>query len=111
VWGDIELTANFYVNQLPELTHRVDPVYPRSDFVRGIQDTIYVDALVCKSGRVLGVYPVHRFRDRNELEPIEDDPKLVDAAVAAVRQDLFAPASSSGQPVAVWVAVPIVFRH
>jgi hypothetical protein len=111
VWGDIELTGNFYVDLLPELTHRVAPVYPRSDFVRGIEDTILVNALVCKSGRVLDAYPVRRYRDRNELEPIEDDPKLVDAAVAAVRQDLFVPASSSGQPVAVWVAVPVIFRH
>ncbi len=111
VWGDIELTGNFYVDLLPDLTHRVDPVYPRSDFVRGVQDTIFVNALVCRSGRVLDAYPVRRYRDRAELEPIEDDPKLVDAAIAAVRQDLFTPASSNGQPVAVWVAVPVVFRH
>lgn len=110
VWGDIELIGNFYVDQLPDLTHRVDPVYPRSDLVRGIQDTVYVNALVCKSGRVLDVYPVRRYGDRNALEPIDDDPKLVDAAVAAVRQDTFTPALSSGQPVAVWVAVPVIFR-
>jgi len=111
VWGDIELTGNFYVDTLPELIRRVDPVYPRSAFVRGIEDTIIANALVCKSGHVLDAYPVPRYHDRNDSEPIKDDTKLVDAAIAAVRQYVFRPAKSYGQPVAVWVAVRVMFRR
>src|SRR2546426_5724522 len=105
-WGDITYGANFYVDALPELILTVEPQYPRRDFVRGVEDTIFINALVCRSGRVLGAYASQRYRDRNLLEPIEDDPKLVDAAIAAVRQYVFHPASSYGQPVAVWVATP-----
>jgi protein TonB len=41
----------------------------------------------------------------------EGSPSLFDdAAVNAVRQWVFAPATSNGQPVAVWVRVPVIFR-
>jgi hypothetical protein len=111
VWGDVEHAGNFYVDTLPDLIHRVNPVYPRPDFVRGIEDTALINALVCKSGYVLDAYAIPRYRDRTDVEPIEGDPKFVDAAVAAVRQYVFRPAKSYGQPVAVWVAVPVLFRR
>lgn len=111
VWGDIELTGNFYVDTLPELIHRVDPVYPRNEFERGRGDTLTVNALVCRSGHVLDAYAIPRYRDRNDREPIEADRRLADAAIAAVRQYLFHPAMSYGQPVAVWVATRVIFRR
>jgi hypothetical protein len=45
------------------------------------------------------------------LQPIEDDPKLVEAAIAAVKQYVFSPAMASGYPVAVWVSTLVVFRR
>ncbi len=111
VWGGIEFTGNFFVDTLPDLIHRVEPVYPRSDFVRGIGDTLIINALVCRSGSVLDAYAIPRFRNRSDLSPIEDEPKFVEAAITAVRQYLFRPAKSYGQPVAVWVAVPVLFRR
>ena len=109
-WGDIEYGPNFYVDTLPDVIHRVDPVYPRSDFVRGIEDTLIVNALVCRSGHVLDAYAIPRIV-RFDPEPVEIDPKLVDAATAAVKQYLFRPAKSYGQPVAVWVAVLVRFTR
>ena len=110
VLGDIELTRNFYVDTLPALIRRVEPVYPRSDFVRGVEDTFLINALVCRSGSVLDAYAVPRHRDRFDLEPIRDDPKLVEVAITAVRQYRFRPAKSGAQAEAVWVAVPVIFR-
>ena len=121
VWGDIEFTGNFYVGTLPDLIHRVEPVYPRSDFVRGVQDTVLINALVCRSGRVLDAYPIPRFRRATSSAtggwertrpPVQYDPKLVEAATTAVRQYLFDPAKTAdGQATAVWVAVLVRFTH
>jgi hypothetical protein len=59
---------------------------------------------------VLDAYALPRFRSLNDPQPIEDDPKLVDAAIDAVKQYLFQPATSDGQPVAVWVGVRVSFH-
>ena len=99
------------VDELPELIQRVEPEYPRSAFVRGIEDTIPIRALVCRSGRVLDAYLVPSFVDRGDTQPIERDPKLVEAAIAAVRQYVFKPGLVSGQAVALWVGTPVAFRR
>jgi hypothetical protein len=99
------------VNVLPDLIHRVEPFTRVVSSVRGIRDTLILEVLVCKSGRVLDAYALPRFRSLNDPQPIEDDPKLVDAAIDAVKQYLFQPATSDGQPVAVWVGVRVSFTH
>lgn len=100
-----------YLDELPELIHRVEPEYPRSVFVRGIEDTIPMKALVCRSGRVLDAFALPTFANLGDLQPIERDPKLVEAAIAAVRQYVFKPGLAAGQAYAVWVGVPVAFRH
>jgi TonB family protein len=97
---------------LPELVHRVDPEYPRSSFARGIEDTLPVLVLVCRSGIVLDAYvtPSYLLGTRDE-QPIERDPMLVKAALEAARQYVFKPAMAAGQPIAVWVHVPVAFRR
>jgi hypothetical protein len=96
---------------LPQLIRRVEPEYPRSEFVRGVEDTIPVQVLVCRSGRVLDVYVLQRYRSTEIRQPIVNDPKLVEAALAAARQYVFSPGRASGHAVAVWVATQVMFRR
>lgn len=98
------------------LVHRVDPVYPRRAFVRGIRDTINIFALVCRSGLVLDAHenPSYRNTGENPFYPdpnslIEHDPRLVEAAVAAVRQYVFAPAIVDGDPIAFEILTTVLF--
>lgn len=96
-----------FADELPELIHTVAPDYPRSAEARGIKDTVPVIALVCRTGRVLDAYSPPTYRNPGDLQPIERDPKLVEAAIAAVRQYLFKPALKSGQAIAVWLTIPV----
>ena len=100
-----------YMDELPELIHRVEPEYPRSAYVRGVEDTLQVKMLVCRSGRVLDAFVLQRFRDLTTFEPIESDPKLVEAAEGAARQFVFKPGLVAGSPVAAWVISTIQFRR
>jgi hypothetical protein len=111
VLGTIE-PGYTYADTLPDLIHRVDPEYPRSTFARGIEDTLPVLVLVCRNGLVLDAYvpPSYLVGTRDE-QPIERDPKLVEAALAAARQYIFKPAMAAGQPIAVWIHVPVAFRR
>jgi hypothetical protein len=98
------------VDEPPELIHRVDPAYPRSAEARGIEEGIVLRALVCRTGRVLDAYALPSFAHIGDLQPIEKDPKLVEAAIAAVRQYVFKPAIKSGQAIAVWVGTVVKFQ-
>jgi len=108
VMADIE-PSSMQLDELPHLIRRVEPEYPRSAFSRGIEDTIYVKALVCRSGRVLDARALISLRDIS-TQPIEHDPKLVEAALSAVRQYVFSPGMIGGAAVAVWVNTAVAFR-
>ena len=86
-----------YVEVLPEAITRVPPNYPEAARHAAVEGTVMLQALIGKDGRVRAV------RVRNSI------PMLDDAAMAAVRQWVFKPALSNGQPVAVWVGVPVTF--
>ena len=87
-----------YVEELPEATVKVPPIYP--DAAGGIEGTVMIQARVMKDGTV------------GETKVVKSIPELDAAAVEAVRQWRFKPATTAGQPVAVWVAVPVKFsRH
>ena len=97
------------VDELPEAIHRATPSYPRSLQARGMEDTLTVIALVCRTGSVLDAYVPYAYRNIGDLQPVERDPRMVEAALEAVRQYVFKPALISGQPIATWVAVPVPF--
>jgi hypothetical protein len=101
------------LDQLPDLIHRVEPEYAKSAFARGIEDTIPIRVLVCRSGHVLDAWALRSFRGlpTPNAEPIEHDPKLVEAALAAVRQYVFNPGIVGGHAVAVFVDTQVVFRR
>jgi protein TonB len=86
-----------YVEELPEVVTRVQPVYPDLARDAGVDGTVQVQALVGKDGRV---------KDVKVTKSIQ---MLDAAAIAAVRQWVFKPALSNNKPVAVWIAVPVRF--
>lgn len=93
---------------LTQLVVRSGPDYPKSDLARGIAQTIVVRALLCRSGHVIDAYPVPTFRDPPD-QPIEFDPKLVEAAQVAVRGHVFT-SPILPQGIAVWADIPVKFE-
>jgi TonB family protein len=86
-----------YVEVLPEALERVPPEYPTQARVDGVAGTVIVIALISAEGRVADAF-VH-----------DSIPELDRAAMEAVRQWKFKPASTAGKPLAVWVAIPVKF--
>ncbi len=91
------LARRVYVEEPPKAIKMVRPDYPKSAQKKGIQGVVMVQVLVGKDGRVVNARIVSSI------------PELDDYALGAVRQWRFKPARSKGQPVAVWVAVPVQF--
>jgi TonB family protein len=89
-------------DELPEAVMHPQPQYPKSSRVRDVHAELVVQALVCRSGRVLdataqwgiGVTPI---------------PELEALAIEAARQWVFQPARIAGQPVACRVDIPFRF--
>ena len=86
-----------YVEELPEAITKVNPSYPDLARQSGMEGRVIIQALVGKDGRV------------KDTKVVKSVPVFDDAAVSAVRQWVFKPALSNNRPVAVWVAVPVVF--
>ena len=87
-----------YVRQLPEALTRVAPNYPASARAAGIDGVVMLQALVGKDGAV------------HDVRVVKSIPELDGAAMACMRQWKFKPAMDEhGQPVTVWVGVPIKF--
>lgn len=87
-----------YVEVLPEAIRKVPPVYPDAAREANVDGQVIVQALIGKNGRVSETMVAHSI------------PPLDAAAVAAVEQWEFKPARTNGEPVAVWVAIPVKFR-
>ena len=83
------------VDELPEAISKVAPEYPAGTNADG---TVLVQALVGKDGRV------------HDVKVVKSIPALDEAATKSVRQWVFKPALAQGQPTAVWVAVPVMFK-
>lgn len=86
-----------YVEELPDAAKRVPPTYPEAARKAGVHGLVVVQALVGRDGRV------------QDARVVWSVPGLDAAALEAVRQWEFKPARAKGEPVAVWVAVPIKF--
>jgi len=86
-----------YVDELPDPLVRVPPNYPDAAREAGVEGTVSVMAQVCACGEVA------------DTRIVKSIPLLDAAAVAAVRQWIFIPALSNGEPVAVWVVIPVRF--
>lgn len=75
--------------------------YPEEARDRGEQGIVRVKALVGKDGRVTEA-------SVDTAQPVSD--VLAKAAVAAVKQWTFEPGKQKGEPVAVWIVVPVNFK-
>jgi len=86
-----------YVEELPEAIDKVKPRYPAMSQAREEEGTVLVQALITKEGRIARTMVVRSVSAFDE------------EAVRAVEQWRFKPARSKGQPLAVWVAIPVKF--
>jgi TonB family protein len=86
-----------FVDALPEAIEKVPPQYPTQARIDGVSGTVMVIALIGTQGLVIDAF-------------VQDSiPELDRAAMEAVRQWRFKPASTGGKPLAVWVAIPVKF--
>jgi len=97
VSGDPKPGDYVYVEELPEAITRVPPNYPDEARRAGVQGIVMVQALVRRDGTV------------GDVKVTKSIPLLDQAAMESVRQWTFKPARAKGEPIAVWVAVPIKF--
>jgi protein TonB len=67
---------------------------------RGIEGTVVLKVRVTDQGRVEAV----------QVERSAGQPDLDQSATEAVQRWRFAPARRSGEPIAVWVLIPVEFR-
>ena len=86
-----------YIEELPEAITRVPPSYPDEARKHGIQGTVMAQCLVLRDGTV------------GDVRIVNSVPGLDEAAAACLRQWRYKPAMAKGQPVVVWVAVPVKF--
>jgi protein TonB len=84
-------------HETAEAITRIRPEYPAEVMRARIEGTVLVQALVGRDGRV------------KDIKVVKSIPALDLAAKAAVRQWVFKPAAFKGEPVAVWVAIPVRF--
>lgn len=85
-------------DEIPVVVHRVLPEYPDLPRSAGMEGRVMVQIYVGLDGRV------HRAVVVGKASIFDE------AALSAVRQWVFTPAKANGHPVAVWMAVPVVFR-
>jgi protein TonB len=86
------------VDRPPRLLRQVRPEYPSEAFVKKVEGTVVLEIVIDERGRVARTRVVQSVR-------------LLDAAaVAAVRQWVFAPAEKRGRPVATLAIAPVSFR-
>lgn len=85
------------VTGMPDAQKRVAPAYPAAAREHRVSGVVQVRALVRVDGTVERVAVFHSI------------PELDQAALDAVRQWTFKPATCGGRPVAVWVIIPVRF--
>jgi TonB family protein len=85
------------VDTLPVVTKRVRPTFPSVARVMELSGVVVIQALVGKDGTVQDAFV------------ITGHPVFRDDALEAIRQWRFKPGIYHGDPVAVWVAIPVRF--
>jgi protein TonB len=95
--GDVPVPVTDY-DQAPRVIRQVKPLYPQDAFVKKIEGTVLVEILIGADGRIA------------RARVIRSVPQLDAAALASVRQWVFAPGLKKGRPVATLAQAPITFR-
>jgi protein TonB len=86
------------VDRPPRLLQQIRPTYPSEAFVKKVEGTVVIEIVIDERGRVV----------RTRI--VRSEPLLDAAAVAAVRQWVFAPALKQGRAVATLAMAPVTFR-
>jgi TonB family protein len=86
-----------YAEELPEAITKVPPTYPDEAREAKVEGMVVVQALVGRDGSV------------KDVRMQKSIPALDAAAMACVREWKFKPATLKGEPVAVWVTIPVRF--
>jgi len=85
------------VDEMPEPITRVVPSYPQVARDKKIEGIVLLQVLVDRKGMV------------RDMRLVKSIPELDGAAKDAVRQWTFEPGRYQGQPVAVWIPIPVKF--
>lgn len=88
------------IDVMPKVV-KADITYPEEARKRGEQGIVHVKALVGKDGHV---------RDASVDPSKPASPLLAGAAVEAVKTWTFEPAMAKGEPVEIWIVVPVNFK-
>lgn len=83
--------------EAPKLMKQVNPIYPQTAKQAGIQGTARFAVVINKDGRV------------SNIQPVSGHPLLIPAAVAAIRQWVYSPATLDGAPVNLPTEIEINF--
>jgi len=87
------------VGEMPRIVKRIAPVYPELALKAGLEGTVLVKLWVDREGKP------------REVSVVKSDAEIFnDAALAAAKKLLFAPAYMNSGPVPVWVTIPFKFR-
>jgi len=89
----------FRVEIVPVLVHHIAPEYPRFAEQAGVEGTVWIKALVSKTGAVL----------KAVVYKSSEVPSLDDAALDVADQYRYKPAIQNSEPVAVWVTYRVDF--
>jgi protein TonB len=90
--------ANF-IEATPLYKRNPPPQYPATARRRGYQGTVTLEVLVTESGTVQKI----------KIFESSGSPVLDNAAITAVTNWFFSPATRMGQPIAMWVMIPVQF--
>ncbi len=85
--------------EMPEILHKVDPVYPELTREAGAEGTVVVELVIGITGRVESARVIHS----DTIEALQQ------SALVAVRQWVFRPAMQGSHPTAVRLAIPFTF--
>ena len=88
------------VSARPVGGYQVKPRYPESARRQGVEGTVLLKMRITEQGRVEDV----------QVERSAGHPDLDRSAMEAVQRWRFEPARRSGEPVAVWVLIPVEFK-
>jgi TonB family protein len=102
-WGEDGFLSYVALDELPEAIQHVEPTLPPSYEARGIDGSLVVNVLVCRSGRVIDAYA-------SWPQDATPDRKLEQSAIEAAMQWVFIPGSKGGRPFASWIAIPMRFH-
>jgi periplasmic protein TonB len=89
------------VDEMPTITKSVNPEYPEDAKKAGIEGAVILKILVNKEGNVRKAVVTNRTDGSVAMEQ---------AAVNAVKQWTFKPATIKKQPVEMWVSIPFKFK-